>query len=40
VKTGKVYENGAYRQYTADGVFQDTSSSGKQYASKSSPLFK
>lgn len=39
VETQKVYENGAYRKYTADGVFQDTSTSGKQYANVSSPLF-
>lgn len=40
VATSNVYENGAYRQYTANGVFQDTSSSGNQYATVSSPVFK
>lgn len=40
VSTDNVYENGANRQYTANGVFQDTSSSGKQYATVSSPVFK
>jgi hypothetical protein len=39
VSTSNVYENEAYRQYTAQGVFQDSSSSGLQYATAKSPVF-